>query len=63
MPVWKFRNAEEARRALWLPSGDPRIFERLQRLGEFVIAPEKKSQGVTRFRSIEEAKRDKLRRP
>jgi hypothetical protein len=58
MSVQRFRTFEDARRALWLERGDPKILERLERLsalsrlsGDHPVKP-----GVTRFRSIEEAK-------
>jgi len=58
MPVQKFRTFEAARRALWTAAGDPRILERMQRLGElgrFRAA----RPGVFRYRSIQEAKKEK----
>ena len=58
MPVQKFRTFEEARRALWTAAGDPTIFERMRRLGE-LAHPHPGRRGVFRYRTIEEAKRDK----
>lgn len=55
MPVRKYRTFDDARRDLWLPSGDPSILPRLQRLGS-LARPLPVSRGVTRFRSIAEAK-------
>jgi hypothetical protein len=55
MGVQKFRTFEEARRALWLPAGDPRIFERMRRLSE-LHRGSRVAHGVSRFRTIEEAK-------
>lgn len=55
MPVRKYRTFEAADRDLWLPSGDPRILPRLQRLAALVRAVPG-TRGVTRFRSIAEAK-------
>ena len=58
MPVQKFRTFEEARRALWTPPGDSHLLERMRRLGE--LGPRPSSQpGVSRFRTIEDAKRAK----
>lgn len=54
MSLQKFRTFEQARRALWLPSGDPRILETMQRLAEFRGAGTC-VRGVVRFRTIEEA--------
>ena len=56
MGVEKFRSFEDARRALWLEAGDPRILERIKRLGELSRAP-RRAPGVYRFRTIGEAKR------
>jgi hypothetical protein len=58
MPVQKFRTFEEARRALWAPSGDPRLLARMRRLGELGPRPSSRP-GVFRFRTIEDAKRAK----
>jgi hypothetical protein len=58
VPVRKFRTFEEARDALSLPSGDPRIL-RLQRLAQ-LARPTKVRRGVTRFRTIAEAKAGKF---
>lgn len=59
MPVQKFRSMDEARRALWLETDDPRIFERMSRLGKMARSRRPIRRGVTRLRSIEEAKRHK----
>lgn len=59
MPVEKFRTFEEARRALWLPSGDARILERLARLGALARVPPR-PRGVMRFRTLAEAKAHKF---
>jgi len=55
MGVQKFRTFDEARRALWLPPGDPALLDRMKRLGE-LRAGGRQPPGVTRFRTIEEAK-------
>lgn len=55
MGVRKFRTFEEARRALWLPAGDPEIARRMRRLAE-LATQRPVPRGVRRFRSIEEAK-------
>ena len=57
MPVQKFRTLDEARRALWMRSDDPRLPDRARALMAFsrrlaiVHAP----PGVRKFRTIEEA--------
>ena len=61
MPVWKFRNSEEARRALWTESSDPDLPERLRRLFAFVkrLSRSRAPRGVRRFNSVEEANADR----
>lgn len=59
MPVQKFRTFDDARRALWLSPDDPRLWLRMQRLGNMARSRRAVQRGVTRMRSIEEAKRDK----
>jgi len=59
MPVQKFLTFEEARRALWLSPDDPRILLRMKRLGDMARSQREIRRGVTRLRTIEEAKRDK----
>ena len=58
MPVQKFRTFEDARRALWTAAGDPTILERMRRLGE-LGRPRPARRGVFRYRTIEEAKKEK----
>jgi len=52
--VQKFRTFEEARRALWLAPGDPRIFERMQRLAELARS-HLRPRGISRYRTFAEA--------
>jgi hypothetical protein len=59
VPVQKFRSLDDARRALWLASNDPRILVRMRRLARMARSRRTIQRGVTRLRSIEEAKRDK----
>lgn len=59
MPVQKFRTFEEARRALWVSTDDPRILLRMQHLGAMARARRVIQRGVTRIRTIEAAKREK----
>lgn len=58
MSVQRFRTFEDARRALWLAPGDPRILERLERLSALsrLSGDQRVKSGVTRFRTIAEAK-------
>ena len=58
MGVRKFRSFEEARRALWLPAGDPSILRAMRRLGELALRPSSE-RGVVRYRTVEEAKAHK----
>jgi hypothetical protein len=53
--VEKFRTFEDARRALWLEAGDPRILERLRTLADLAGVLDG-PRGVFRFRTIGEAK-------
>ena len=57
MPVQKFRTHEEARRALWLFPGDPRIPRRMRHVFHVAagLYPLARPRGVQKFRSIEEA--------
>ena len=59
MPVQKFRTLDDARRALWLAPDDPRILARMRRLGELSRSRRPVRRGVTRLRTIEEAKHHK----
>lgn len=59
MPVYKFRSFDDARRALWLVPEDPRIGVRMRRLAEMARSRRPVRRGVTRIRTIEEAKRGK----
>ncbi|MFN8641480.1 MAG: hypothetical protein U0802_07420 [Candidatus Binatia bacterium] len=59
MAVQKFRTFDEARQALWLAPDDPRILLRMRHLARMARARRPVRRGVTRIRTIEEAKRDK----
>jgi hypothetical protein len=61
MGVEKFRTFADARRALWREAGDPGLLPRMRRLGELARTPTARPRGVTRFRTIEEAKADRRR--
>lgn len=58
MGVERYRSFDEARRALWLDAGDAAILERMQRLGQLGRLV-KRPHGVSRYRTIEEAKAEK----
>lgn len=57
MPVQRFRDLDEARRALWSRRDDVSLASRIRRLWEFSarLAPPVIPRGVRRFRSMEEA--------
>jgi hypothetical protein len=59
MPIWRFRTFDDARRALWLSPEDPSLLPRMSHLAAMAGAPRPVRRGVTRYRSIAEAKRDK----
>jgi hypothetical protein len=62
MPVYRFRTLDEARRALWLKPGDPRL-ERVTRwvwaLAAELAGPLRLPRGVRKFRTLEEADADR----
>ena len=57
MPVQKFRSLDDARRALWTRSDDPRLPARARNLMAFSrrLAVVHAPPGVRKFRTIEEA--------
>ena len=59
MAVQKFRTFEDARRALWLPQGDARIAQRMRHLARMAGPPRPVQRGVSRWRTIQEAKQRK----
>lgn len=61
MTIQRFRDFEEARQALWVPPGDPRLAERIRNCWEFArrLAPGAAPRGLRRFRTIEEANLDR----
>lgn len=59
MPVQKFRTFDDARRALWLPQGDTLIAQRMRHLAQMAGPPRSIQRGVSRWRSIAEAKQRK----
>jgi hypothetical protein len=63
MPLQRFSDLEEARRALWVPRGDPQLARRIRDLWAFAsrLAPGSAPRGIRRFRTLEEANRDRER--
>ena len=61
MPLQRFRDFEEARRALWIERGDPRLVSRIRSLWAFAgrLAPGGAPRGIRRFHTLEEASRDR----
>lgn len=61
MPIQRFHSSEEAREALWVRHADPRLVPRIRSLWAFAsrLAPGTAPRGVRRFRSFEEAQRDR----
>ena len=61
MPVHRYRDFDEAKRALWVERGDPKLAERIRRLWAFSrrLVPEPFMTGVARYRTLEEAGRDR----
>lgn len=64
MSIQRFRDFEEARRALWTAADDPKLADRIRRLWRFSVRLAKPSapRGVLRFRTIEEANAERERR-
>jgi hypothetical protein len=65
VPVYRFRQLDDARRALWVSPGAADLAERIRRLWAFAahFAPRRLPPGVRKFRSIEEANRDRVEWP
>jgi hypothetical protein len=61
MSVRRFRDPEEARQALWTRSDDPELPARIRRLWALSrrLAPIEAPRGVRKFRTIEEANRER----
>lgn len=57
MTLQRFRDFEEARRALWTDPGDPRLAARIRSLWAFAsrLTPGAAPRGLSRFRAVEEA--------
>jgi hypothetical protein len=61
MPLQRFRDPEEARRALWTDKNDPTLAARIRRLWTFArrLAPGVAPRGLRMFRTLEEAGRER----
>jgi hypothetical protein len=64
MPVQRFRTLEEARRALWLKPGDPRLERTIKwvwALSAGLMGHSPQPRGLKKFRTLEEANADRKR--
>lgn len=63
MSLQRFRDFEEARRALWVERADPELVPRIRSLWAFAdrLAPGAAPRGIRRFRTFEEATRERDR--
>ena len=61
MTLKRFRDQEEARRALWIERGDPDLVPRIRRLWAFAerLAPGAAPRGLRKFRTFEEAEQER----
>ena len=61
MPLQRFRDFEEARRALWTGRDDAALAPRIRSLWAFAqrLSPGIAPRGIRRFRSLEEAGQDR----
>lgn len=61
MPVYRYRSFDDARRALWTRSDAPDLADRIRRLWAFSarLYPRRYTPGVRKFRTIEDANRDR----
>lgn len=64
MPIQRYRDFEDARRALWVDSSDPTLPDRLRRLWRFTarLIASSAPRGVQRFHTIDEANAERERR-
>ncbi len=61
MPIQRFNSTEDAREALWVRRDDPQLVPRIRSLWAFAsrLAPGAAPRGLRRFRSCEDAQRDR----
>jgi len=61
MPLRRFSDFDEPRRALWIERGDPELVPRIRRLWAVArrLAPGSAPRGIRKFRTPEEANRDR----
>jgi hypothetical protein len=63
VPVQRFRNLDEARRALWVAPGDPALPVRIRKVWRFSarLVDHRIPRGLRRFRRIEDANAERER--
>ncbi|MGH7266799.1 MAG: hypothetical protein ACREMB_18415 [Candidatus Rokuibacteriota bacterium] len=61
MPIERFRDFDEARRALWVARDDPKLAARIRRLWTIAsrLVPLGIPRGIRKFRRIEDANRER----
>jgi hypothetical protein len=61
MPVYKYKNFDDAEKALWNFNPDATYFSRIAELWKFAdkISPINYPQGIFKFRNVEEANRQR----
>lgn len=61
MPVYRFKDFEDARRALWTDANAPDLGQRIRKLWAFStrLVSRRIPSGVRRFHSVEEANRQR----
>jgi hypothetical protein len=64
VPVHRFRDLDDARRALWTGVDDPNLADRIRRVWRFSarLARPSARRGVLRFRTIDEANAEREQR-
>jgi len=62
VPVYRYKSIDDARRALWSDSDAPDLARRIRRLWAFAarLYPRRCRPGVRKFRTLEDARRDRL---
>lgn len=62
MPIYKFKSLEEASRALWNTAPDAEYFKQIRALFDLAMRlspPTRVRPGVSKFRSLEDARRSR----
>ena len=62
MPLYKFKSFEEAEQALWNFKPDPEYYRQVSQLFDlaFRLAPPRNTPGILKYKSINEAGRDRI---